>query len=247
MVLFWLYAATVIGTVFPPRLLSPVWQLAFSGSVITNAPLALVGLALLHLAGHLDPANPILARRRSTCARLASLAVAGFLLLVPLQVQAIGQTLKSREQVQNRQLGIAERRIADVRRAIASARTVEQLQAELARLKVGTLTVKGTPGDRSLTGVREQLLSSLEGSRSSLQSQYQNTTTGMIWAFLQSSLQGIVSAIALAFGFAALAQRGEHGISLLEEFRRMVSQLRVPFPWPRSQRRGIHRNPWRQP
>ncbi len=244
-VLFWLYGATVIGSVFPPRLLNPVWQLAFSGAVITNAPLALVGLALLHLAGHLDPGNPMLARRRSTCARLASLAVAGFLLLVPFQVQAIGQTLQSRDQNQNRQLGIAERRIADVRRAIASARTVEQLQAELARLKVGTLTVRGTPGDRSMTGVREQLLTSLEGSRSSLRSQYQTTTTGMIWTFLQLSLQGIISAIALAFGFAALAQRGEYGISLLDEFRRTLSKLR--FTWPRFQRRRVNRNPWKQP
>lgn len=245
--LFCVFIATVLGQVLPLQLLDPVWQLKFAGALINNAPLALVGLAFLHVATRLEPGNPLLAERLSTLARLAQITALGFLLLVPLQLMAVGQTLKAHQNVQNRQLIIAERRIADVRRAINGATTVGQLQAELVRLKVGTLTVRGNPADGSLSGVREKLLSSLEGSRSTLQSQYRSSGIGRIWDLIQLSLQGIVSASALALGFAALGQRRGSPISLLEEFRRR--SLRVRFRWPSFRRRQNRdaRRLWKQP
>ena len=166
---------------------------------------------------------------------------------VPLQLLAVGQTLNAHQKVQNRQLTIAERRISDVRRAINGATTVGQLQAVLVRLKVGTLTVRGNPTDESLTGVREKLLSSLEGSRSTLQSQYRSSGIGRIWDLIQLSLQGVISAIALALGFAALGQRRGSRISLLEEFRQ--KSLHVRFRWPSFRRRRNRdaRSLWKQP
>ena len=231
-VLFIVYAASVLGATFPPRLFDPVWQLACAGSLINNAPIALVGLAGLHLAVHLEPHSSGLRSRRSFAARLAGLAVAGFLLLVPLQFMAVWQTLQAREALQSRQMVIADRRIAEMRQAILSSTTVPQLQAELARLKLGSLVVRGNLADQSLSAVRGKLLDSLEASRSSLQAKFRTSGTIMIWNLIQLSLQGVVSAIALALGFAALALQGNGATTLLEEWQNKRFSFRFRFRWP---------------
>lgn len=200
------YTATVLGSALPARLMDPVWQLSATATLINNAPLALVGLAGMHLATHLDRGNSILRRRRSFTARWAQFAVVGFLLLVPVQLMAVWTTIQARETVQNRQMVVVDRRMAEVRRAINSSSTVEQLQAELNRLNLGTLVVRGNPADQTLTSVREKLLQSLETTRSNLQNKITTPVPQLLWQLIQNSLQVIVSAIALAAGFAALAQ-----------------------------------------
>ncbi|MDM7953544.1 MAG: hypothetical protein QUV07_10080 [Cyanobium sp. CZS 25K] len=236
-VLFVIYGATVIGFALPLRPFDAVWQLAVAGALINNAPLALVGLALMHLSVRLEPGESLQLRRLAHCAHAAQFAAVGFLCLVPLQLMAVRQTLLSHQTVQNRQMTIAERRIEEVRRAITASTTVPELQRELARLKVGTLTIRGNPSDSSLSGVREQLLTSLESSRSDLQSRLNRTGRGKIWDFLQLSLQGVVSSLALAFGFAALAQgKGRHR-SQLDAFRWSMGRL---LPLRRSGRRRRH-------
>jgi hypothetical protein len=224
-VLLVIYGATVIGFAFPVRAFDPIWQLAVAGALINNAPMALVGLALMHLSVRLEPGAPLQVRRLDQFAHLAQFAAIGFLCLVPLQLMAVRQTLLNQQTEQNRQLTIAERRIAEVRYAISASTTVPELQRELARLKVGTLTIRGNPADSSLSGVREQLLTSLESSRTSLQSQFKRPGRGKIWDFVQLSLQGVISSLALAFGFAALAQgKGRHR-SQLDAVRRRWSRL----------------------
>jgi hypothetical protein len=183
-----------------------VWQFSTTATLINNAPVALVGLAGMHLATYLDPGHSILRRRLSVSARLARFAVVGFLLLVPVQLMAVWKTIHAREAAQNRQMVAVDRRIAEVRRAINSSSTVEQLQAELNRLNLGTLVVRGNPADQSLTSVREKLLQSLETTRSNLKNRITTPVPLLLWQLIQSSLQLIVSAIALAAGFAALAQ-----------------------------------------
>lgn len=188
-----------MGTSFPPRLFEPVWQLAFAGSLTNNAPIALVGLVGLHLAVHLEPHDSGLRRRFSLAARLACFAVAGFLLLVPLQFMAVWQTLQAREALQSRQMVIADRRISEMRQAIVSSTSLRQLQGELARLKLGSLTVQGNPSNEPLSAVRGKLLDSIKASCSTLQAKSRTTGTMVIWNLIQLSLQGVVSTIALAF------------------------------------------------
>jgi len=200
------YTATALGSILPVRVMDPVWQLSTTATLTNNAPVALVGLAGMHLATHLDPGHSILRRRLSVSARLAQFAVVGFLLLVPVQVMAVWTTIHARETVQKRQMVAVDRRIAEVRRAINSSSTVEQLQAELNRLKLGTLVVRGNPADQTLTSVREKLLQSLQTTRSNLQNRNTTPVPQLIWQLIQNSLQVIFSAIALAAGFAALAK-----------------------------------------
>jgi hypothetical protein len=225
-VLVVVYCATVLGFVLPFRPFDAIWQLAFAGALINNGPIALVGLALMHVSVRLDPglANP--ARHLSQCARLAQFAAVGFLCLVPLQLMAVRQTLLSQQTLQNRQVSLAERRIAEVRRAISTSATVPELQRELTRLKMGTLTIRGNPSDSSLSGIREQLLTSLDNTRTNLQSQLRRSGRGRLWDFIQLSLQGVVSSFALAFGFAALAQGKGSQRSQLDAVRRRLGRLR---------------------
>ncbi len=61
-------------------------QLRVAGVLIDRGPLALLGLALLQLAAHLDPANAPIQARWQQLGRLGVVAVLGFLLLVPLQL-----------------------------------------------------------------------------------------------------------------------------------------------------------------
>jgi hypothetical protein len=83
------FTSTVLGSILPARLMDPVWQLSTTATLINNAPVALVGLAGMHLANHLDPGHSILRRRLSVSARLARFAGVGFLLLVPVQLMAV--------------------------------------------------------------------------------------------------------------------------------------------------------------
>ena len=127
---------------------------------------------------------------------------------------------------------IADRRIAEMRQAILSYTTVPQLQAELARLKLGSLAVRGNPADQSLSAVRGKLIDSLEASSSSLQAKFRTSGTIMIWNLIQLSLQGVVSSIALALGFAALALQGNGATTLLEEWQNKRFSFRFRFRWP---------------
>jgi hypothetical protein len=225
-VLVVVYCATVLGFALPFRPFDAIWQLALAGALINNAPIALVGLALMHVSVRLNPGVPKQTLHLAQCARVAQFAAVGFLCLVPLQLMAVRQTLLTQQSLQNRQMSLAERRIAEVRRAISTSATVPELQRELTRLKMGTLTIRGNPSDSSLSGVREQLLTSLESSRSNLQSQLRRSGTGRIWDFVQLSLQGVVSSLALAFGFAALAQGKGSQRSQLDAVRQRLGRLR---------------------
>ncbi len=51
-------------------------------------PPALLALALLLIAGQLDPVDPVLKQRRRLFGQLAVAAAIGFLLLLPLQFSA---------------------------------------------------------------------------------------------------------------------------------------------------------------
>lgn len=90
LVLLVLFLAILAGALFPIALLAPAWQLSFGGALINSSPVALTGLALLHLAAALAPTDRLVAGRRRLAAQLAIPAAFGFLLLllVPLLTSA---------------------------------------------------------------------------------------------------------------------------------------------------------------
>ncbi len=232
------YCSTVIGFSFPFRPFDAIWQLGVAGALLNNAPMALVSLVLMHLSVRLNPGAPQQIRLLAKCSHLAQFAAVGFLCLVPLQLMAVRQTLLTQQSVHDRQMTVAERRISEVRRAITSSKTVPELQRELARLRMGSLTIRGNPSDISLSGVREQLLTSLESSRTNLQSQLKRSGRSTIWDFIQLSLQGVVSSLAFAFGFAALAQAKGSRFSQLDALKWRFDRLRLLRTFAQGHRHG---------
>ncbi len=77
-----------ITALVPFTPLDPGWQGRLARTLLDSASLPLLSLALLPIGRWLDPADPLLKRRRRSFSRLAGAAALGFLLLVPLQVSA---------------------------------------------------------------------------------------------------------------------------------------------------------------
>lgn len=67
----------------PVKLLNPAWQVALTSVLDGQAPIALMGLALLYFSVFLDLENPRLQARIAWVGKLAILASVGFLLLNP--------------------------------------------------------------------------------------------------------------------------------------------------------------------
>jgi hypothetical protein len=84
------YCTVVTADLLPPLLLNPRWQFGLANVLVNRCFFALAGLGLWHLAGHLAPNEQKLQRRLDRLARLAVLAVVGFLLLMPLQLWSMG-------------------------------------------------------------------------------------------------------------------------------------------------------------
>jgi hypothetical protein len=68
-----LFILLVAGVFFPFQPLDPAWQSRLTAALVNAATLPLLALALLELARHLDPEDPLIRGRQR---RLAQLAIA---------------------------------------------------------------------------------------------------------------------------------------------------------------------------
>ena len=73
------FALQLLMVVFPFQPLDPAWQWRLSNTLINGAPLPLLALALLLIAGQLDPVDPVLKQRRRLFGQLALAAAIRFL------------------------------------------------------------------------------------------------------------------------------------------------------------------------
>lgn len=85
----WGLVAVFVASLLPALLgasaLSPDGMLGLSQGLVDQGPLALLGLALIHLSAYLNPADRMVERRYRLAAQLALPAALGFLLLIPLR------------------------------------------------------------------------------------------------------------------------------------------------------------------
>lgn len=129
-----LFIALVAGALFPVRLLDPTWQRDLCRTLLDGGSLPLLALALLQIAGLLDPEDPLLQRRRHRFRRLACAAALGFLLLVPLKISANLRLQQSGGSDQVRRLDRAERQLASFRKAVQDAGSASDLAEGLEKL-----------------------------------------------------------------------------------------------------------------
>ena len=217
LVLFVLFAAVLAGALWPIQPLDPLWQLKLSAALVNAALFPLLGLALLQLATFLDPEDPLLERRHRICSRLAVAAALGFLLMVPLHINAGLRQSRTISSVQAARIRGAERKLNQLRQAVASATSNAELNQQLQTLQGPVLG----PADlaQPLPLLKAQVRAVLEQAEQQIVREREQTAPTSPWRLLPDLLRNSVAFGALAIGFAALARRPGQPISLLQEWQ----------------------------
>jgi len=171
--------------------------------LIERGPLALIGLALLQLAAHLDPAQARLRARWQRLGRLAAVAVLGFLLLVPLQLVAAGRSLQGMTSAQRSQQQRVERNLSRMRQQIRAAASFQELQQRIRDIHAPDLVIEADALKQPFPMLRRSLLASVDQSERQLRRELGRGSSGRTWAVLERSGRGVLSALVLALCFAA--------------------------------------------
>lgn len=79
-----LYLIIVVADCMPLALLDNLWQLKFASTLVNAMTIPFAGLVFVHLAAALSPLDNKIANQLSFQVKLARLAAAGFLLLLPI-------------------------------------------------------------------------------------------------------------------------------------------------------------------
>ncbi|MFM9046229.1 MAG: HpsJ family protein [Cyanobium sp.] len=213
--LLFLYIGSILVLILPLQILNPAWQLKFISTLINASSVGLVGLALVRLAAYVDPGNDRLRDRRDALAAWACAAAIGFLLLIPLQGHAAWKAWSKADVTRNTQLTTSERKVRDLRQAISSATSTEQLQRNLQALRARPLppSALSTP----LPRLQQQLLDTLQRSEVVVKERYGSIPPENVWTLIQNTVRNILSALVFAIAFAALAQRPGVDLSFFHE------------------------------
>ena len=137
------FALQLLAVLFPLQLLDPAWQWRLANGLINGAFLPLLALALLQIGVALTPSDQRLRQRQRLFRQLAVAAAIGFLLLLPLQLSAGLRLQKASGNAQLQRIVGAERKLAALRQATASATSNGELNASLIKLNGPVLG----PGD----------------------------------------------------------------------------------------------------
>ncbi|MEB3165525.1 MAG: hypothetical protein VKO65_02525 [Cyanobacteriota bacterium] len=198
-----LFGIAVVSQLFPLRLLIPAWQLRVAGVLIERGPLALLGLALLQLAAHLDPANAGLQARWQKLGRLGVVAVLGFLLLIPLQLVAAIGSIQGMTSTQRGQQQRVERNLTQLRQQIRESSNFPELQRRIRDIQAPDLVVQADALQQPFPQLQRSLLASVDQSEQLLRRRLGGGTAGQTWEVMERSARGVVSALVLGLCFAA--------------------------------------------
>lgn len=227
------FALQLAVGLFPFQLLEPAWQWRFSTSLINSAFLPLLALALLQIGVYLNPGDPLLRNRQRLFRQLAVPAALGFLLLLPLQLSAglRQQIAVGRTQVQIIQG--AERHLAQLRQATASATSSAELNASMLRLKGPVLG----PSDLSnpLPVLKSQVNALFDQAQAQINRERAARQPATATTALPELVRNSLSCLLVATAFAGFARRANAELSLLEEARQ--------WPWRLLRRPGRAKAP----
>jgi hypothetical protein len=214
------FVLSLLSSVLPSQLADPAWQLGFVTVLVDNAVVALVALLTLHVAARLNARDGFSASLRDGAARWAIAASLGFLLLVPLQLWNGWRLQQADSRSLARQERQVELRFQQLRRAVAEAASVAELQQGL-RQVVGSPLPPLNPSE-PLPQLKAQLNGILRRNERRLTGELQRQRQSRAEArggggLIPTPLRGALSCLAYALAFAALARRPQRHIGLLAE------------------------------
>ena len=234
-----LFVVLVVADSLPVRLMDPAWQLRFSGALIRNGLMPVLAIVMVPLAAVIDPSSGALARYRDRLRRWSILVALGYVLLIPLQGFAVWKGVGQLRSTQASQFDRASQKFDQLRQAIRSADSNADLQRRFQALRGPTLPQASL--SQPLPILRKRLLDGLEGAENRMR----NSLVGKpspesIEAMILQGSRVALSALILAFAFAAGSQRRRSRVSLLEEWRQGWSQ-RARRRWNRNQANRLRR------
>lgn len=243
MALFMVFVVTVVFAAFPLRLLDPAWQLKVIGTITNNAPISVIAFVLLPLAMWMNPTAGMREFTRKI-RRLAMLAVAGFLLLIPLQFNAINQQFSNQNIQNNRQLRDAMRTITRLRETVERSQSKESLQLNLQSLADPTSL---QPADlaKPFPVLKQELLARIDQAEAAAKQRFTVADPMTPWALVRASLRTSLLALCYAFAYAAGALRRNSKLSLLLDIQhgfRQIPKIVGKYISKRNQRQKSKRN-----
>jgi hypothetical protein len=212
-----IFVLVILGRVLPIRLLDPTWQLQISAVLADNAFVPILAMALVHLAAYLNPANEALSRRRDQFGRLAIAVVLGFLLLIPLQAVATYNLIQLGDLGAKYQATDASRRLYLLQQAIDSSKSMDEIKARFAKINAPPLpdNLLQLP----LADLKKELKSQLRTLEVSVKQRVAKAAERPRQGRTQlvaTVIQKILTTLACALAFSALAQPKGSEISLLQ-------------------------------
>jgi hypothetical protein len=204
-VLLVVFVAAVLSTALPPKLLDPQWQLALIATLVNSASLALMGALLLPLALWVDPTNHRLRARWQAFRRWVLAACLGFLLLLPLQGAAAWRFHTTITLAQQQQTSQSAQKLTELRQAISTATSHQELQARVQRLFGRNAGLSPSELRTPIGELRNLLLARAEQASTQLMQRIDAQATAKPDQLVKESLRIAVSALAYAIGFAFLA------------------------------------------
>ncbi len=224
-VLLVVFLAAVLTTALPPRLLDPQWQLQVIAALVNNASLALIGALLLPLAVWVDPDNQLLRARRNACRRWALAAAIGFLLLIPLQGLAGWRVYSTVTGSRQQQISQSTQRLDDLRQAIRSATSHQELQDGVEKLFGPNAGLSPAELRTPMSELRNMLLARAEQASRQLMQQVEAQAAIKPDQLVKETLRVAISALAYAVGFAFLAGVLPRGVGSGVSPRRGVNRI----------------------
>ncbi|AFY29907.1 hypothetical protein [Cyanobium gracile] len=217
-----LYIAAAGAALLPLALLNADWQLRAIRTLLDTAFLPLLALGLLHLGAYLDPQNPVLQKRRMLVARLAIIAVVGFLLFIPLQMSAAWRTVAAGNANASRQLARANETFNILRDIIVQAPTLNDLQERLDNQENRGVRLNLEAKGVSLEQTKKELLEQLAVVRDAVIARVNKPDRQATEALARESVRVVISSLALALAFSAAAQRKGSSVPLLVEWHTLL-------------------------
>jgi hypothetical protein len=215
--LFLIFFCNGILPLLPPRPFDPLWLLHCTDILASNALYALMALVGLHMAAWFDPSDRPLQTRCRSFRGLARYAAIGFLLLLP--VQAYGALSAYTSGGMKGQSVTPMDRIKDLRRAVDSSGSLDDLHANLKALKAPALTdaAKAQPFAVLTLSLKDQL----DQAEAIAQEHPLPLLRDQAWQLIQSTLRVSILSVGFATAFAAASVGRSTRRSLRKNFRSM--------------------------